>query len=121
MEKTSNIAEARDTFAKGIQWLQVVFEHIEAFLKKVSAILIKATGIIICLGGLAATIGWLIASLHPDPLGPTWGLSIWLVIAGVFAIVIGVMALSAQYMLRIGVIGQYGIMFFLLGALILIV
>lgn len=64
-------------------------------------------------------LGWLLATLHPDPLGPTWSLSIWLVISGVFVLLLGIMALFAQNILRIGMIGQYGIIIFLLGALIL--
>jgi len=119
MAKTSRIAATRDVLARIIQRLQTLFESIEIFLKKVSQILLRGTGIIICIGGLSATTGWLLASLNPDLLGPTWSLGVWLVIAGVFALVVGILALTSQYLLRIGMIGQYGILFFLLGAMVL--
>lgn len=120
MERVSNVAVVHDTLVKFIQQLVVAFERIEAFLKKIPTILVKATGILICLGGLAATLGWLMSSAHPDPLGATWSLSIWLVITGVFVLVVGIIALSAQCILYIGTTGWYGVMIFLLGALVLI-
>lgn len=119
MEKLSRIEATRTAIAKGVRWLERAFATVEAFFKKVSQILLKATGIIICLGALCALIGWLLASARPDPLGPTWNMAVWLVIIGVFILIIGILALSARYVLRIGMIGQFGIMLFLLGALAL--
>jgi hypothetical protein len=119
MAKTLKITTAKDTLLQSIRWLQKLFQTIEAFFNKVSQILLRATGIIICSGGLLATTGWLLASLKPDPLGPTWNVAIWLVIVGVFLLVLGVLALTSRYILRIGMIGQMGIMVFLLGALAL--
>ncbi len=119
MAKQLNIGKTEDALAKGFQWLKAVAEKVEAFLNKISQLASQGTGIIICIGGICATVGWLMATLQPDPLGATWGTSVWLVIVGVFALVVGMLALFARHILRIGMIGQYGIIIFLLGALIL--
>jgi hypothetical protein len=120
MEKTFNLGKTGIALATGVQRVKTVVETIEAFLHKVSAFLLRGTGIIICIGGICAMVGWLLATLHPDPLGATWGLSIWLVVVGVFALLVGILALSAQYILRVGTVGMYSIIIFMLGALILI-
>lgn len=118
MEKNAQLTKARESIGKGIWRVKTFLQMVESFLKKVSRFLQRTTGIIICLGGICATIGWLLATAHPDPLGPTWNLSIWLVIAGVFVLLLGIMALAMQHILRIGAIGMYSVLFFLIGALI---
>jgi len=119
MEKTLYATKTRDGLIKGIRRVKTAMEAVESFLKKASQLMQRATGIIICIGGICAMVGWLLATLHPDPLGPTWGLSVWLVVGGVFLLLLGIMALFAQHILRVGMLGQYGIIIFLLGALIL--
>jgi hypothetical protein len=103
-----------------VQWLSKTFTKVEAFLNKISNILQRGTGIVICLGGLFATIGWLLSTLHPDPLGATWSIGVWLVIVGSLLLLVGILALLSQHILRIGMIGQYGVIIFLLGAVIMI-
>jgi hypothetical protein len=119
MAKNAQLTNVRESVGKGIWRVKSALEAVETFLKKVSRFLQRTTGIIICLGGICATIGWLLATLHPDPLGPTWNLSIWLVIAGVFVLLLGILSLAMQHILRIGTIGLYGVIIFLIGALIL--
>jgi hypothetical protein len=120
MAKSFDLGSTRNSLATGIQRVKTLIETGEAFLRKVSQFLLRGTGIIICLGGICAMVGWLLATLHPDPLGATWSLSIWLVVVGVFALLVGVMALSVQYILRIGTIGMYSIIVFMLGALVMV-
>ncbi|QBD79455.1 hypothetical protein EPA93_27120 [Ktedonosporobacter rubrisoli] len=106
-------------FASSIRRLKNVFEAIETFLAKISRVLQRGTGLIICAGGLGALIGWLLVTVRPDPLGTAWSLGVWLVVIGAFILIVGILALATQYILRIGMIGQYGIIIFLLGALVL--
>lgn len=120
MKEQSRPVKVRYGLIKSIHRVKTALETAEAFLKKVSRLIQRTTGIIICLGGVAAMVGWLLATIHPDPLGATWSLSIWLVVGGVFVILLGIMALFAQNILRVGMLGQYGIIVFLLGALVLI-
>lgn len=120
MKKNLHVGQARNALIKSMRKLKTGIEKVEMFLKKISLLIQRATGIIICLGGLCATIGWLMATLRPDPLGATWSVSIWLVIIGVCLLLLGIMALFARYVLRIGMLGQYGLLVFLFGALIMI-
>ncbi|HEY1351645.1 MAG TPA: hypothetical protein VGF67_18660 [Ktedonobacteraceae bacterium] len=119
MATQAHSTTTRARLVKGILRVKAVLEMIETFLKKASRLMQQATGIIICLGGVCATVGWLMASLHPDPLGPTWNLSIWLVVIGVFALLLGILALATRHLLRIGTIGLYSVLIFLVGALVL--
>src|SRR6185312_2288398 len=114
------LVTAKNTMEKSIQWLQKIFTAIEAFFQKVSRILQQITGIIICLGGLCATAGWLLSILRPDPLGSTWNVGVWLVIVGSLLLVLGILGLLSQHILRVGIVGQYGIIIFLLGGIIVI-
>lgn len=118
MADTSSIAATKGAVIKGLRWLRTLFHTVEAVLNKISRILQQATGIIICLGGLCATAGWLLSTLRPDPLGSTWSLGIWFVIIGILLLVLGILALLSQHILRVGMIGQYGIIIFLLGAIV---
>ncbi len=120
MSGMSGITTAKGTVVKGLSWLRTLFTAVEAVLNKISRILQQATGIVICLGGLCATSGWVLSTLRPDPLGPTWSLGVWLVIIGSLLLVLGILALLSQHILRIGMIGQYGIIIFLLGAIIVV-
>jgi hypothetical protein len=120
MSATSSMAAAKNAVVKSIRWLHKLFTTLETFLHKISRILQQATGIVICLGGLFATAGWLLSTLRPDPLGPTWNIGVWLVIVGSLLLVLGILALLSQYILRVGMIGQYGIIIFLLGAIIMV-
>ncbi|HEU5383253.1 MAG TPA: hypothetical protein VFV38_48250 [Ktedonobacteraceae bacterium] len=120
MSEASAVMTTKKAVVKSIHWLRKLFTTIEAFLNKVSRILQQATGIVICLGGLFATAGWLLATMRPDPLGPTWNVSVWLVIVGSLLLVLGILALLSQHILRVGMIGQYGIIIFLLGAIVAI-
>ncbi len=119
MEKQAQSINMRLRLVDGIRRVQMVLETIETFLKKVARLVQRATGLIICVGGICAIVGWLLATLHPDPLGPTWSLSIWLVIIGVFMLLLGILALFTQNILRIGALGMYSVIIFLLGALVL--
>lgn len=120
MSGTSRVATAKRTVVTVLRWLKMMFTTAEAVMNKVSRLLQQATGIIICLGGLCATAGWLLSTLRPDPLGPTWSLGIWLVIVGALLLVLGILALLSQHILRIGMLGQYGIIIFLLGAIVIV-
>lgn len=115
---TTTATTTRTRLARGIRRVKTTLEAVETLLKKASRFMQRVTGLIICIGGVCAIIGWLMATIHPDPLGPTWSLSIWLVIFGVFALLLGVMALATQNLLRIGVLGMYSVLFFLIGALV---
>lgn len=119
MAKKASSTPAKERLVQGILRVKMVLDTVETFLKKVSRLIQQATGLILCIGGICATIGWLLAALHPDPLAPTWNLSIWLVIIGVFALLLGILALATRYMLRIGTLGMYSFIIFLLGALVL--
>ena len=121
MQKTSGIETTKSVLLKSIRFLRKVFDTIEGFLHKVSQIVMRAIGIVICIGGLLATVGWLLASTNLDPSSPTWNLSVWLVIIGALVLALGIQALYLQYILRFGIIGQYGVLIFLFGALILAV
>ena len=120
MAGTSSMAATKNVVIKGLRWLRTLFTTVEAVLNKISRLLQQATGIIICLGGLCATVGWLLSTLRPDPLGATWSLGVWLVIIGSLLLVLGILALLSQHILRIGMIGQYGIIIFLLGAIVVV-
>ncbi|MEO7020998.1 MAG: hypothetical protein ABI234_12660 [Ktedonobacteraceae bacterium] len=120
MLATPTIVATKNAVGKSIQWLHKLFTTIETFLNKISRILQRGTGIVICLGGLCATVGWLLSTLRPDPLGPTWSLGVWLVIVGSLLLVLGILALLSQHILRIGMVGRYGLIIFLLGAMIVI-
>jgi hypothetical protein len=120
MLNTPAIAATKNIMEKSILWLNKFFAAIEAFFHKISRILQQVTGIIICLGGLCATAGWLLSILHPDPLGSTWNVGVWLVIVGSLLLVLGILGLLSQYILRVGIVGQYGIIIFLLGGIVVI-
>lgn len=119
MAKSSTLTTLEGKIARDFRGLQHFLKAIKAFFQKISQFMLRCTGMFICLGGLSATIGWLLSSSRPDPLGPTWNLGVWLVIIGVFAVVLGILSLATRYVLRIGMIGQYGIIIFLVGAMVL--
>ncbi|HET8840205.1 MAG TPA: hypothetical protein VFN35_02005, partial [Ktedonobacteraceae bacterium] len=115
---SSAITEVGARLLKGYQWLRRAFQALETAFKKISRLLVQLSGIIICLGAVCAIVGWLLSNLRPDPLGPTWGLGIWLVVLGVFAVALGIMSLTLHYVLRVGMIGLSSVMLLFLGALV---
>ncbi|GCE13384.1 hypothetical protein [Tengunoibacter tsumagoiensis] len=120
MEKPLSTAGLQDTVVHGIHLVGTFFSRLEKLLRWVSRLILRVTGLLICVGGVLSTVGWLLAAVHTDPLSPTWSVAVWLVISGVIFLVFGFLALYAQYMLRIGSVGQFGLLVFLLGALVLI-
>lgn len=120
MSATSANVTTKKAIVNSIRWLHHLFTTLETFFHKIARLLQRLTGIVICLGGLCATAGWLLSTLRPDPLGPTWNIGIWLVIVGLLLLMLGMLALFSQNILRIGMIGQYSIIIFLLGAIIVI-
>lgn len=119
MQKIANSANVRDVLGRSIRVLETGFKSIEAFLHKVSQVIMRGIGLIFCAGGLLATIGWLLAATNTNPLSTLWSVAVWLVVVGVLLLALGMQALAFQYVLRLGMIGQYGLLIFLLGALIL--
>src|SRR5260370_5882314 len=79
----------------------------------------RGIGLIFCAGGLLATVGWLLAAANPYPLSPTWVPAVWLVIIGSLLLAVAMQALAFQYVTRLGMLGQCGLLIFLLGALVL--
>ncbi len=105
---------------RSLHSLRSWFNALEAFVRKVSSYFQRGVGVLFCVGGLLATIGWLLAAVHTDPLSPTWNPAVWLVMIGVFLLALGMQAMYFQHMLRLGILGQYGLMIFLFGTLILL-
>lgn len=119
MQKVGNITTIQNVLVRSIRYLRKLFDTIEGFLQKVSQFMMRGIGIVIFAGGLFATIGWLLASINPNPVGSTWNLAVWLVIIGAIVLAIGMQALYLRYITRFGILGQYGVLIFLVGALLL--
>lgn len=120
MAKKARDEKKRNRFIKGMRNIKIGMKKVGLFFKKVSQLMQQGAGLVICLGGVCATAGWLLATFRPDPLGATWSASIWLVILGVCLLLLGILVLFTQNILRIGMLGQYSIIIFLFGALILL-
>lgn len=100
--------------------LRTIFSAINRFLTSVARFASRLTGALIALGGLCAILGWLLVRANPQPLAPTWLPALWLVTIGIVLLMVGMLALYTKHILRTGVIGQYGLLLFLFGAVILI-
>ncbi len=116
MQNTIN----NDTLTNSLRIIKAVIARIETFLNKVSQLIMRGIGLIFCIGGLLATVGWLLAVINTNPLSSTWSVAVWLVMIGVLLLILAMQALAFQYVLRLGMIGQYGLLIFLVGALVVV-
>jgi hypothetical protein len=79
---------------------------------------VRLSGILLFLGGFLAIGGCLEALLNSSPLAVSWVPSSWIVILGVLLLLAGMFGLYFQYILRPGIIGIFGAMILMIGAMI---
>lgn len=100
--------------------LRSILSKVHALMESVARFASRLTGAFLALGGLCAILGWVLVRVNPQPLAPTWLPALWLVTLGIVLLLLGMLALYVKNVLRAGVVGSYGLLFFLLGAVVLI-